>query len=106
MILALIRTSVAPSEEAFAMHSVPHPLPDVFATITPLIMALSMNVILQELAIVPRPVHPTEVPRGMLAAALVLTLKFCTVRPSFHTRAVLFVFRPLALVHRAIYVVV
>jgi hypothetical protein len=73
LILANVLPIINPCKFSFAMHLVELPLPIVFASIVPLIKTLTVDVVVNELALVLRLVSPQELAFSVLLSVLVLS---------------------------------
>mmetsp|Transcript_38839 Transcript_38839/g.88321 ORF Transcript_38839/g.88321 Transcript_38839/m.88321 type:complete len:206 (+) Transcript_38839:292-909(+) len=105
-VLTHVGPAVDPREQPFAMHPVPVPLPVELPAVSPLVDTSAVDVIVQEVTLVARAVRPRELSLSGLVSSGVLANILCTIWPDFYTFPVLLVILPLALVSRAVGVVV
>ena len=93
-IFALIASTIRPFEYSKAMHLVIFPHTVILAPVSPLVPALSFDVVLFEVADVKIAITPNESSRALLVTICVFAFKFRAVRPAFKPLSMLFIVFP------------
>mmetsp|Transcript_113725 Transcript_113725/g.322036 ORF Transcript_113725/g.322036 Transcript_113725/m.322036 type:complete len:241 (+) Transcript_113725:357-1079(+) len=91
-------SAVGPFEHTLAIHLVFLPRACVLPLVSPLVCAMTMYLIVFELALIVGPILPREIPRAVLLPSPVCALIPRAIGPALHSEAILLVCNPLAFV--------
>ena len=102
LILAFMAATIRVAEDTEPVHLVCVPGSFVHPAIAPSVAALTLDIIVSEIAIVEGPVAPSEFSFALLTSAHVFTLVRCAIPPRLDTLAMLLIVLPLTFVDRPV----